>query len=91
LTAHGSEKATVPLRGRLLATFVGTADHEELAMQVRAARRNGLSVNEIKEVLLQTAIYCVVPDANSAFRIAQAALADESDTSGGRSMTEDDR
>jgi alkylhydroperoxidase/carboxymuconolactone decarboxylase family protein YurZ len=60
-------------------------------MHVRAARRNGLSVTEIKEVLLQTAIYCGVPDANSAFRIAQAALADENDTPGGRSMTEDDR
>jgi alkylhydroperoxidase/carboxymuconolactone decarboxylase family protein YurZ len=49
-------------------------------MHVRAARRNGLSVDEIKEVLLQTAIYCGVPDANTAFRIAQAALADEETT-----------
>ena len=39
-------------------------------MHLRAARRNGLSVDEIKEVLLQTAIYCGVPDANTAFRIA---------------------
>ena len=46
-------------------------------MHVQAARRNGLSVDEIKEVLLQTAIYCGVPDANTAFRIAQAVLADE--------------
>ena len=35
------------------------------------ARRNGLTWEEIKEVLLQTAVYCGVPAANSAFRIAQ--------------------
>ena len=40
-------------------------------MHVRAARTNGLTVDEIKELLLQTAIYCGVPDANTAFRIAQ--------------------
>jgi 4-carboxymuconolactone decarboxylase len=44
---------------------------EELAAHIRAALRNGLSRDEIKEVLLQTAIYCSVPDANAAFRIAQ--------------------
>jgi 3-oxoadipate enol-lactonase/4-carboxymuconolactone decarboxylase len=43
-------------------------------MHVRAARRNGVTVEEIKEVLLQTAIYCGVPDANTAFRIAQQTL-----------------
>jgi 3-oxoadipate enol-lactonase/4-carboxymuconolactone decarboxylase len=37
---------------------------------VRAARRNGLSDDEIKEVILQSAIYCGVPGANTAFRIA---------------------
>ena len=42
--------------------------------------RNGLSVDEIKEVLLQTAIYCGVPDANTAFRIAQAVLAEAETT-----------
>jgi 3-oxoadipate enol-lactonase/4-carboxymuconolactone decarboxylase len=46
-------------------------------MHVRAAVRNGLSVEEIKEVLLQTAIYCSVPSANHAFRIAQEVLGDE--------------
>ena len=60
-----------------LTALVARGHYEELAMHVRAARRNGLSVDEIKEVLLQTAIYCGVPDANTAFRIAQAALADE--------------
>lgn len=69
-----------------LTALVARGHHEELAMHVRAARRNGLSVDEIREVLLQTAIYCGVPDANTAFRIAQAVLADEETT-----PEEDDR
>jgi 3-oxoadipate enol-lactonase/4-carboxymuconolactone decarboxylase len=51
-------------------------DHE-LAMHVRAARRNGLTQKEIKEVLLHAAIYCGVPAANRAFSIAQDVLAEE--------------
>lgn len=50
----------------------------ELAMHVRAALRNGLTPDEIKEVLLQTAIYCGVPAANAAFAVAQRVLAEES-------------
>jgi 3-oxoadipate enol-lactonase/4-carboxymuconolactone decarboxylase len=69
-----------------LTALVARGHLEELAMHVRAPRRNGLSVDEIKEVLLQTAIYCGVPDANAAFRIAQAVLADEEAT-----PEEDDR
>ena len=46
-------------------------------MHVRAALRNGLTPDEIKEVLLQTAVYCGVPAANSAFAIAQEVLAEE--------------
>lgn len=49
---------------------------------MRAARRNGLSVDEIKEVLLQSAIYCGVPEANTAFRIAGAVLAEEAQEPG---------
>ncbi|MDT5069706.1 MAG: 3-oxoadipate enol-lactonase / 4-carboxymuconolactone decarboxylase [Mycobacterium sp.] len=64
-----------------LTALVARGHHEELAMHVRAARRNGLTRDEIKEVLLQTAIYCGVPDANTAFRIAGAVLADEDDAS----------
>jgi len=45
-------------------------------MHLRAARRNGLTNDEIKELLLQTAIYCGVPEANSAFRIANQVLAE---------------
>ena len=51
--------------------------HHELAMHVRAARRNGLTPDEIKEVLLQAAIYCGVPAANRAFAIAQDVLTEE--------------
>jgi 3-oxoadipate enol-lactonase / 4-carboxymuconolactone decarboxylase len=57
-----------------LTALVARGHHEELAMHVRAALRNGLSADEIKELLLQTAIYCGVPDANTAFRIARRAL-----------------
>ncbi len=62
-----------------LTALVARGHHEELAMHVRAARRNGVTVEEIKEVLLQTAVYCGVPDANTAFRIAQRTLADLGD------------
>src|SRR5699024_12401752 len=48
----------------------------ELAMHVKAARRNGLSVAEIKDLLLQSAIYCSVPAANVAFSVAKQALAE---------------
>jgi 4-carboxymuconolactone decarboxylase len=44
---------------------------EELAMHIRAAVTNGLSRDEIKEILLQTAIYCGVPSANTAFKTTQ--------------------
>jgi 4-carboxymuconolactone decarboxylase len=57
-----------------LTALVARGHHEELAMHVRAALRNGLTVDEIKETLLQTAIYCGIPDANTAFRIAQRVL-----------------
>ena len=60
-----------------LTALVALNHHEELAMHVRAALRNGLTADEIKEVLLQSAIYCGVPAANRAFAVAQAVL-DES-------------
>ncbi len=47
---------------------------EELAMHLRAALRNGLTPDELKEILLQSAVYCGVPAANSAFAIAQQVL-----------------
>lgn len=60
-----------------LTALVARGHHEELAMHVRAAKRNGLTDEEIAEVFLQTAIYCGVPDANTAFRIAQGVLAED--------------
>jgi 3-oxoadipate enol-lactonase / 4-carboxymuconolactone decarboxylase len=57
-----------------LTALIARGHHDELAMHLRAARRNGLTDAEIKEVLLQSAIYCGVPDANTAFRIAQTVL-----------------
>lgn len=59
-----------------LTALVARGHHEELAMHLRAARRNGVTNDEIKELLMQTAIYCGVPDANTAFRIAAEVLAD---------------
>ncbi len=57
-----------------LTALIARGHHEELEMHLRAARTNGLSDEEIKELILQTAVYCGVPDANTAFRIAQHAL-----------------
>ncbi len=57
-----------------LTALVALGRDEELALHVRAALRNGLTQDEIKEVLLQSAIYCGVPAANSAFAIAQRVL-----------------
>jgi 4-carboxymuconolactone decarboxylase len=50
---------------------------EELAIHLRGARRNGVTVEELREVLLQSTIYCGVPAANSAFRVAQEVLGPE--------------
>jgi 4-carboxymuconolactone decarboxylase len=57
-----------------LIALVALGRDDELAMHVRAALRNGLTPDEIKEVLLHSAIYCGVPAANSAFAIAQKVL-----------------
>ncbi|MEU8246796.1 4-carboxymuconolactone decarboxylase [Nonomuraea sp. NPDC048916] len=59
-----------------LTALVAGGHLDELAMHVRAALRNGLTPDEIKEVLLQTAVYCGVPAANAAFAVAQRALAE---------------
>jgi 3-oxoadipate enol-lactonase/4-carboxymuconolactone decarboxylase len=60
-----------------LTALVARGHHEELALHLRAARRNGLTVAEITEVLLQCAVYCGVPDANTAFRIARKVLEED--------------
>ena len=60
-----------------ITALVARGAAEELALHVKAALRNGLTVEEIKEVLLQTAIYCGVPAARSAFAVAQRVLEEE--------------
>jgi 4-carboxymuconolactone decarboxylase len=55
-----------------LTALIALGHYEELALHMRGALRNGLSRDEIKEVLLQAAVYCGVPAANAAFRVAQA-------------------
>ena len=64
-----------------LTALIALGREEELAMHIRAALRNGLTPDEIKEVLLQSAIYCGVPAANGAFAVAQRVL-DEHGPSG---------
>jgi 4-carboxymuconolactone decarboxylase len=66
------------MRSAITLTALVAGGHEnELALHLRAALRNGLSPEEIKEILLQTAIYCGVPAANSAFAIAQRVIDEE--------------
>jgi 4-carboxymuconolactone decarboxylase len=67
-------------RTRSVVTLTALIAHghwEELEMHLRAALRNGLTGDEIAEVILQTAVYCGVPAANHAFAIAQGVLNQE--------------
>jgi 4-carboxymuconolactone decarboxylase len=59
-----------------LAVLTALGREQELAMHVRAARTNGLSPEEIGEVLMHTAVYAGVPAANAAFAVAQRVLAE---------------
>jgi 4-carboxymuconolactone decarboxylase len=67
-----------------LATLVALGKLEELEMHVRAAMRNGLTKDEIGEVLLHSAIYCGLPAANAAFAVAQRVLDDHEGPKGSR-------
>ncbi len=68
---------TRPERSMITLTALAALGREgELAMHVRAAARNGLSPEQIGEVLLQVGIYAGVPAANSAFAVAQRVLAE---------------
>lgn len=60
-----------------LTALVAGGHLDELAFHTRAALRNGLTPGEIKEVLLQAAVYCGVPAANSAFKVAQQVIREE--------------
>ena len=71
-TRPGLDRRT---RSAITITALVALGHEnELAMHVRAALRNGLTPDEIKEILLHSAIYCGVPAANSAFAIARKVI-----------------
>ena len=59
-----------------IAMLVALNRADELRMHIRAAFSNGVTRDEIKEVLLQSAIYCGVPAANSAFHAAEAVFAE---------------
>jgi 3-oxoadipate enol-lactonase/4-carboxymuconolactone decarboxylase len=61
----------------VLTALIALGHHEELAMHLRAAVRNGLTEREIAEVILQSALYCGVPAANTAFRIANGIFDEE--------------
>ena len=52
---------------------------DELALHLRGALRNGVTVAELREVLLQTAVYCGVPAAHTAFKVAQEVLGSDAD------------
>jgi 4-carboxymuconolactone decarboxylase len=60
-----------------MTALVAVGRFHELELHIRAARRNGVSAEEISEVLLQTAIYCGVPAANSAFHVFQRVLEED--------------
>jgi 4-carboxymuconolactone decarboxylase len=57
-----------------LAILVAQGHEAELEMHLRGALRNGVTSEQIKEVLLQTAVYCGLPAANVAFRVADRVL-----------------
>jgi 4-carboxymuconolactone decarboxylase len=60
-----------------LMALIALSRERELEMHIRAALRNGLTREEIREVLLHSAIYCGVPAANGAFAIFRDVMADE--------------
>ncbi|MBB3797416.1 4-carboxymuconolactone decarboxylase [Xanthomonas arboricola] len=61
-----------------LAMMVALGHDEEFKLHVRAARNNGVTPEQIKEVLLQAAVYCGVPAANHAFALAKPILEEQS-------------
>lgn len=79
-TRDGLDRRT---RSAITVALLATLGQErELALHVRAARTNGLTEEEIGEVLLHTAIYAGVPAANAAFAVAQRILGEDPDQPG---------
>jgi 4-carboxymuconolactone decarboxylase len=62
-----------------IAMLAAGGRHEELNLHIRATRNTGATPDEVKEVLLQVAVYAGVPAANSAFRIAKTAFEEMAD------------
>jgi len=60
-----------------ISLLVALNREDELRMHLRAARRNGVTADEIKETLMHCAIYCGLPAANGAFKVAREILAEE--------------
>lgn len=76
-------------RSMITLAVLATLGHEhELALHVRGALRNGLSPEQIREILLQVAVYGGVPAANHAFRVAARALAEAAEESSGATREE---
>jgi 3-oxoadipate enol-lactonase/4-carboxymuconolactone decarboxylase len=74
-TRPGLDRRT---RSAITITALVANNHtHELALHLRGALRNGLTPDEIKEILLHTAVYCGAPAANAAFRVAQQVLAED--------------
>ena len=71
-----------PAASITLSVLTALGRENEIAMHVRAALRNGLTPEEIGEVLIHTAIYAGVPAANSAVAIANEVIAAESEPGG---------
>jgi 4-carboxymuconolactone decarboxylase len=63
-----------------VAMLVALGQVEELRLHLRGAVNNGVTVDELKEVLLQTAIYCGIPAANTAFGVAAEVLVQDETT-----------
>ena len=66
----------------VITSLIAHGHHEELAMHLRAGLRNGLTVDEIGEIILQSAIYSGVPAANTAFRVASQVFAETAEGAG---------
>jgi len=63
----------------VIALMVALNRGEELRLHLRAAKNNGVTAEEIREVLLQCAVYCGVPAANAAFHAAREILQESDD------------
>jgi len=68
-----------------IAMLAALGKHDELAMHIGAIDRTGVTLDEVKEVLIQVAIYAGVPSANAAFALAKRVLADGANPASGES------